>query len=173
MPGLAGSTPVPNLLVFRSANFGRVLHAFLPTVMNSGTLFDSYSRPDGPFFTERSILGSSTVAPRHRLVRQPPVGWEPGIPIRFWLAGFSMTHDSCRVYGAGFREWPDNWYGLCPRDLDPALSVTLECRILTPSTNGRKCPVEGRGELCCDHHSGIFISPALARSSLQEVESIL
>ena len=50
---------------------------------------------------------------------------------------------------------------VCPRDLGPALSVTLGCRTPISSTNGHKCPVEeGRGGLCCDHHSSIFISNA-------------
>jgi len=61
-------------------------------------------------------------------------GWEPDECFR--LARSSMTRDSWREYVTGFREWPDDWCGLCPRDLvGPALSVTLGCR--TP-INGRK-----------------------------------
>jgi len=82
MPGLADSTPVPNPLVFGSANSGRVLYAFLPTVANSRYFIqpggyestaaaeqDSCPRSNGPFLTECGTLGSSTMAPRHRLVR--------------------------------------------------------------------------------------------------------
>ena len=41
MPSLADSMSVQNLLVFRSANFGKVLHTvtFLPTVANSRYFF--------------------------------------------------------------------------------------------------------------------------------------
>jgi len=38
----------------------------------------------------------------------------PVFSFDFRPAGFSMTHDSCRRYVAGFREWPDDWYGFCP-----------------------------------------------------------
>ena len=34
MPGLSDSMPVQNLLVLRSANFGRNFHAFFPTAAN-------------------------------------------------------------------------------------------------------------------------------------------
>ena len=77
------------------------------------------------------------MAPRHRLVR-PPAPSRSGTRRSHSIFGLqdSQSHDSYRIYGAGFREWPDDWYGLCPRDLDPALSVTLGWRTPIPSTNG-------------------------------------
>jgi len=68
MPGLADSMPVPDLLVFRSANFGRLLHAFFSTAANTRYFVqpgdrepttpaeqDSWSLTDGPFLTEYSV----------------------------------------------------------------------------------------------------------------------
>jgi len=82
MPGLADSTPELNLLVLGSANSGRILHPFLPTVANSRYFIqpenyestaaaeqDSCPRSNGPFFTERGTFGPSAVALRHRLIR--------------------------------------------------------------------------------------------------------
>jgi len=41
----------------------------------------------------------------------------PVFPFDFRPARFSMTHDSCRGYVAGFCEWLGDWCVLCPRDL--------------------------------------------------------
>jgi len=78
------------------------------------------------------------------------------IPFDFRPAESSMTYDSFRGYLAGFREWPDNWYGFFPGNPGPASSVMLP-RTSILSTNRRKCSVEdGQGELYCDHHSSIY-----------------
>jgi len=76
MPGgLSDSTPIQNLLVLRSANFGRNLHAFFPTAANSRCFVqsgdreptalveqNSSPRPHGPFFTKYGAVGSSIAA---------------------------------------------------------------------------------------------------------------
>ena len=86
---------------------------FSPVIVNPGHAaaeLHSCPRSDGPFFTECSILGFSTVVLRHRPTGPKQVE-NPVFPFDFRPAGFSMTHDSCRGYVVDFCEWPDNLCG--------------------------------------------------------------
>jgi len=135
MPGLSDSMPVQNLLVLRSANFGRNLHAFFPTVANPWCFVQSGDRestgpveqdrvPRAPMNRSPQHTACWGPTPRHRLARHwPQPGQEFGVPIRFSACGVSMTYGLFRGYDPGFREWPDDWYGFCPVDLGPASSV--------------------------------------------------